>query len=318
MTGATGLIGSYLVDLVMEVSREHGIPLSVIAVGRSAQRLGQRFAHWADATNFSLQEMDLSLSIGSLVADDYILAHGNARPDLLAAFPSETLLSHSIGLSGVLRCAVDNPTSRVVVVSSSEVYGRPSDPYRRLSESDIGAVDPLLPRSIYPVAKASAEALSVAFHTQFDLDICLARPGYIYGPTYVAGDRRVVAEFIEQGLSEPGASIHVKDKTGARRSYCYVGDCASALVMLLTSGQAAEAYNIADENSEASIAEFARAVTGVVGGGVLAAEPHAPSPGAMHGPAERLLDSSKMRSLGWMPTRDLLNGIRSTIACRRR
>src|SRR5439155_17866915 len=88
--------------------------------------------------------------------------------------------------------------ARVLQASTSEVYGDPA--VHPQPESYWGHVNPVGPRSCYDEGKRCAEALSVAYAAQFQLDVRIARIFNTYGPRLHENDGRVVSNFILQAL----------------------------------------------------------------------------------------------------------------------
>ena len=307
ITGAGGLIGSALVDFLLSLD----LDIQVYAAGRSVERLAARFRHWADHPGLCLQAYDATRPFESPVAFDYLIhAASPAAPAAYGAAPVETMLANFHGLDQILRFARDTKARRVLYVSSSEVYGRKegSGPYR---EEDYGFVDLLDPRSCYPVAKRAAETLCAAYGKEYGVDTVIVRPGHIYGPTATASDGRVSSAFPREVLA--GRDIVMKSPGTQLRSYCYVLDCASALVTVLLAGASGHAYNISNKDSVVTIRQMAEAFAQAAGRQVRFADPTA-AEAAVFNPMDcSALDAAALEALGWRGLFDLGQGVAATL-----
>jgi UDP-glucuronate decarboxylase len=197
--------------------------------------------------------------------------------------------------------------ARVVIASTSEVYGDPiAHPQR---ETDFGNVNPIGPRACYDEGKRCAEALAVSFARQYGCDVRIARIFNTYGPRSAVGDGRVVPNFIVQALRGEPLTVHGRgDQT---RSFCYVTDMVSALVAMMALPPVAEVQPINLGNPvEITIAELAWRIIALTASASTVV--HFPLP--VDDPTRRLPDIARARaSLGWYPTVHLDEGLGHTI-----
>jgi UDP-glucuronate decarboxylase len=307
VTGATGLIGSYLVELLLVKSATVSTPITVVAAGRSGHRLLKRFAKFARQP--ALQLLDISGGIPEGTEVDYVIhCGGNATPATIGADPVGTMDANFNGMKAVLEFARDNPVERVLYVSSSEVYGDASPAPYALTEDSLGRLDILSPRASYPSSKRATETLCVSFIEQYGIDVVISRPGYIFGPTIASGDNRVIPQFMSNALAEQPI-VMLSDGSRAR-SYCYVGDCATALMVTLLEGVAGKAYNVAHRASDTTIGHIAEIVAELGSTSVhFKAEATSRAPQT---PDRVLLDAAALASLGWVPQYDITRGLTAT------
>lgn len=127
----------------------------------------------------------------------------------------------------------------------------------------VGLVDFHMLRNGYTESKRCAEMLVNSYIDEYGIDAVICRLASIYGPTMLLNDSKAHAQFIRNALH--GENIALKSKGEQRRTYCYVLDAVSALFMVLSKGEIGEAYNIANENSVASIADVASCCAKIVG-----------------------------------------------------
>ncbi|MDQ1630723.1 MAG: UDP-glucuronate decarboxylase [Frankiaceae bacterium] len=316
VTGATGLIGSYLIDLILARNAAEGSHISVVATGRSMSSLRQRFAGQKGSNELTLHEIAPGSDHPRGVSFDYIVhCASNAQPVALSQDPVGTLVGTIEGTNALLKIAASADDCRLVFLSSSEVYGSPTPQRPPLREDELGPLDILAPRSSYPEAKRAAETLCAGYVSQYGVWAVVARPAYVYGPTATPGDTRVIPQFVDSARRE--GVIRIASDGSLRRAYCYVGDCATGLLRLMTSGRSGEAYNISDAASVASIREVAEGVGRIVHAPVEFVDPrHASAtPVGLH---QGILDTARLEALGWSPRTGLELGLTRTIAMRGR
>jgi nucleoside-diphosphate-sugar epimerase len=102
-------------------------------------------------------------------------------------------------------------------------------------ESYWGHVNPIGPRSCYDEAKRYAEALTMAYHRRYELNVKIARIFNTYGPLMRPDDGRVVSNFCWQALHNKPLTIY-GDGTQTR-SFCYIDDMIEGLYRLLLSDE---------------------------------------------------------------------------------
>ena len=312
VTGATGLIGSCLTDVLLCANRTRGAAFRVLALGRSEEKLRARFAY-ADEKEIGFLAQDICAPINCEEAPDYVVhAASNADPRTYALYPAETLLTNIRGAENVLRfCAEKAPSARVLLTSTFEVYGKKenTDVY---TETDFGETDVNAVRSCYPESKRCAEILFRCWAEEYGLNGVIARLSSIYGPTMAANDSKAHAQFLRRALA--GQSILLKSEGLQRRSYTYVMDAVDGLLYLLFHPTASGAYNVSNENSVAAIREVAETVAAVAGVEVAFELPDETERRGFSRPQNCVLDNARLRALGWQGRYPLRDGIAQTYA----
>ena len=140
-----------------------------------------------------------------------------------------------------------------------------------------------------------------------DLDVKVVRPGYIYGAQITSENSRADAQFLRNAIERK--NIIMKSLGQQRRSYCYVADAVSAILLVLFKGEKVAAYNIANKESEATIAEYAKALADARKIKVIFEVPDEVEKAGYSQVKNSLLDDSKLRDLGWTPHYDLKSGV---------
>lgn len=293
VTGATGLIGGCLVDMLMMNPIKEYV---VFASGRNMERGKIRFKDYIQDSDFHLIKYDVLEPLVSDVTFDYIIhAASNGSPNFFTQKPVEVMKSNIQGVCNLIEYGLTHGMKRMLYVSSGEVYGEGDG--RVFTEDYSGYVNPTLPRSCYPSSKRAAETLCASYAVEYGADVVIARPCHIYGPYFTEQDNRVYAQFIRNVVRNE--DIVMKSTGEQFRSWCYVVDCASALLYILLKGERGQAYNIADESSIISIKELAEIVAEIGNKKVIMDVPTDVERKGFNLVTKSVFSTTKIRSLGW-------------------
>ena len=257
----------------------------------------------ASEPRFTLVEHDVSTGVPVGGNVDAVLHFASpASPVDYHAHPIETLEVGSIGTQHALDLALAND-ARFLLASTSEIYGDPL--VHPQSESYLGNVNSVGPRSIYDEAKRYAEAITMAYHRLHALDTKIVRIFNVYGPNLWPSDGRAVSNFLAQALN--GRPITIYGTGDQTRSFCFVDDEVEGILALLESDHVGP-MNIGSPD-EFTILELAETVLEVTGSSVkLVFEPL-----PVDDPQRRRPDISlAQRVLGWKPAVDLREGLTRT------
>ena len=312
VTGATGLICSAVVDLLLRYNDTHAGTISILVAGRSIERLVSRFCENVERSDIQFLEYDSSKSnvLPSMNVDYIIHGASNASPSKIMKEPVETMLSNFLGLKELMEFAISNNTKRLLFISSSEVYGGKDDsePYK---ENQYGYIDLLQPRNSYSVSKRAAETLCISYAAEYDVNTVIVRPGHIYGPTASKDDNRVSSAWAYAVAR--GEDIIMKSDGSQIRSYCYCLDCATAILRVLLDGKNTFAYNISNPRSIISIREMAELLTRSAGVQLKCELPTHEEKHSFNPMKNSSLNSSELESLGWKGIFDAEEGFSHTI-----
>lgn len=312
VTGATGTIGSFLVDMFLYANKMYETNITIYALGRSRQRLDKRFGV-VKTDQLHFVEHDVNEEIDYDFPVDYIIhAASNAYPASFSNDPVGTVMSNILGTYRMLEYGKFHGTKRFLFVSSGEVYGQGDIMQDAFAESYSGYVDSVQPRSCYPASKRAAETLCVSYTTQYGLESVIVRPCHTYGPNATSVDNRANVQFINNVMN--GQDIVLNSAGNQMRSYCYVADCGSAILTVLLNGKNGEAYNSANPNARVTIAEFANIVAEKSGHKLVFADPNAIELAQRTPIARQVLDSKKLENLGWKGQYSVEKGIEHTLA----
>ena len=311
ITGSTGLIGSSTVRLLVDLNRKYSLGIKLILFVRSVEKARAFFGDLDEVEYFSQDvTKPISFDIGRI--DYFILAACNAYPEAYRKTPVDVMNANYLGAYHVFEYIIKNNlvSPKVVFVSSSEVYGEYECDEHGVVETFEGVIEHFKVRSCYTESKRAAETLCLSYSSQYGLDVSIARPGYIFGPTKLTQNNRADVEFFN--CAAAGNPIVLRSAGTQRRSYCYVEDAASALICILLSGRNQEAYNIAlDPSKSITIAEFASLVASAAHVELIHS---CLQTDAGWSPFSRaLLNNEKLKSLGWQPAYSVEEGIFKTI-----
>lgn len=305
ITGANGLIGSYLAKLLSHINKTKNLNLKIYAMSRSKIKLEKCFEKNIDINKV---EQDLNNPLDINFHCDYIIhAASNAHPKAFSTDPVGTMKTNLLGTMNLLDYAKDN-NAKFLYISSGEIYGNNID--RAFTECDLGIVDTKLARSCYPESKRAAETLCMAYSTQYDIEVNVARLCYVYGGTITDTNSRADAQFLRNAVE--GNDIVMKSEGKQRRTYCYVADAVSAILTILLCGKSPEVYNVANPNSIVSVREYAQTLADVSGVKLRFELPDEIEAKGYSKPLDSILDSSKLQSLGWKALYGIKEGLSNT------
>ena len=311
ITGCTGLICSAAADLLIRWNETHDGSIRILAAGRSEKKIRERFAPYDGREWFGIVPYDAAVTKELDVPCDYII-HGasNASPNKIVREPVETMLSNVSGLKVLLDCARKQHAKRLLLISSSEVYGKKEGGHSYRTD-EYGYIDLLNSRNSYSVGKRAAETLCASYADEYGVESVIIRPGHIYGPTALKSDNRVSSAWAYAAAE--GKDIVMKSDGAQIRSYCYCPDSASAILTALVKGESVHAYNISNPDSVISIREMAHILADSAGVNLRMELPTEEERKGFNPMSNSSLDGSELLELGWKGLFDANRGFRHTI-----
>lgn len=311
ITGATGLIGTVLVDAIMHKNNQDHLNVKVLAMGRSRDRLTARFAGYANDPLFVAVESDITERITIDNPVDYIInLASNTHPKLYAAQPVNTIDTIVRGTKNILDFASVQDCKRVINASSVEIYGENRGDVERFVEDYCGYINCNTLRAGYTEGKRLSESFCQAYINEKNLDVLSARLGRVYGATVLGSDSKAATQFIRNAVN--GKDITLKSAGNQEYSFVYAPDCATALLLLLTKGKSGEAYNISDDEVK-TLRETAEILATIGGTKVVIDAPDNLESKGFSVVTKALMDSSKIKSLGWQSNHSLSEGLDRTV-----
>lgn len=297
ITGAAGFLGSHLCDRFIKEGY-HVIGMDNLITGNL-----HNIEHLFPLADFEFYNHDVTKFVHISGKLDYILHFASpASPIDYLKIPIQTLKVGAHGTHNLLGLAKDKG-ARILVASTSEVYGDPS--VHPQQESYWGNVNPVGPRGVYDEAKRYQEAITMAYHTYHGLETRIIRIFNTYGPRMRLNDGRVLPAFIGQALR--GEDLTVFGDGSQTRSFCYVDDLVEGIYRLLHSDYASP-VNIGNP-SEITIGQFAEEILKLTGANQQVIYKPLPT----DDPKQRQPDITLARQLlNWEPKVDRREGLQKT------
>lgn len=298
VTGGAGFLGSHLVDLLL--ARGH----RVIAIDNLVTGSVENIAHHAGDPAFRFIQQDVTqyLFLDEPVQFVWHFASPASPVDYLE-LPIQTLKVGSLGTHKALGLAL-HKGARFLLASTSEIYGDPLVHPQR--EDYWGNVNSVGPRGCYDEAKRFAEAMTMAYRNEHDLETRIVRIFNTYGPRMRLRDGRVVPSFIGQALA--GKPLTLYGDGSQTRSFCFCSDLVDGIYRLMMSKEW-RPVNIGNPQ-ELTVRQFAEAILRLTGSRSRIVSKPLPQ----DDPKQRQPDITRARqTLKWKPQVDLETGLTQTI-----
>ena len=302
VTGADGFIGSHLVELLTK----NGADVKALSVYNSFNNWG-----WledidclsdVEVVSGDVRDSAFCRNITKDIDVIYNLAALIAIPYSYIA-PESYIDTNVKGALNICQAALDNGVSRVIQISTSEVYGTAK--YVPIDEKH-----PIQPQSPYSASKIGADAIAMSFYNAFSLPVIIARPFNTYGPRQSA--RAVIPTIITQ-IASGMKQIKIGDSRPTR-DFNYVIDTCRGLYLLGMCDEAvSQAVNIGS-NYEISVNDTIKKIVGMMNCDVeIISEPERIRPG--NSEVFRLwCDNTKIKKMtGFQPEYTIDDGLRETI-----
>lgn len=301
VTGADGFIGSHLTEALLSA----GYQVRALSYYNSFNDWG-----WLEGIN----NPDLEVVSGDVRDPDFCrhITRGCSLVFHLAALiaipysyvaPDSYVDTNIRGTLNMLQAARDCNVERIVVTSTSEVYGTAL--YVPIDESH-----PRQPQSPYSATKIGADALAKSFYNAFELPVVIARPFNTYGPRQSA--RAIIPTIITQ-IAAGHREIKVGDLTPTR-DFNFVTDTAAGFIALATApGIEGREINIAT-GREVTMEETLHTIARLMGADIKwVTDPERIRPSKSE--VRRLLGDNKLITslTDWRPRVSLEEGLSKTI-----
>lgn len=317
ISGASGQIGSFLVDVLMHHNERSGHFIQVTAITRNLEKAAERFAPYIETGWLQLLEMDINQEKNEFprVSPDYVFhLASNTHPVSYATDPIGTVLTNILGTKHMLDLGYKGSCRRFIFASSVEIYGENRDDCDRFSEDYCGYLDCNTLRAGYPESKRAGEALCQAYIRQKEMNIVIPRLARIYGPTLLKTDTKALSQFLQKGIC--GEDIVLKSDGTQYYSYLYVADAVSALLYLLCYGENGQAYNVSDPASDIHLKDLAQLIADYANRKVIYELPDEVEKTGYSKATKAIMENRKLRNLGWKAEYTMEEGIHRTMDIR--
>lgn len=305
ITGATGMVGTHLIDALMLLG-----DVKVYAVGRDKNRAMDRLGSYYDSPLFTFIEQDVCNEFPSDIKPDVIIPlASNTHPLAYSQFPVETMLINIKGAEHALNLAVKTGAT-VLYPSTVEVYGNAigEDTF---SEDYTGKLNLATSRSCYTESKRTAEALCQSYIAEKGAKVKIVRLSRLFGPTMLMSDSKASSQFIKKALAHE--DIILKSEGNQLFSYTYITDAVRAMLHVLVHGEEGTAYNISCESCDVRLKEFASLCAQYNGKDVIFELPSETERKGFSVAQKAVLDNTRLRSIGWAPLYDMKDALWRTL-----
>jgi NAD dependent epimerase/dehydratase len=253
VTGGGGFIGSHLVERLLALganvtafvrynSRNDPGFLDLLAPHTKDIRIVSGDIRDPEAVRAVLDGADTVFHLAALAGIPYSYVH-----------PIEVFEVNANGTLNVLVGARDAGLQRVVITSTSEVYG--SALYVPIDEKH-----PKQPMSPYSASKIASDAIGLSFHAAFQLPVTVVRPFNTYGPRQ--SDRAIIPTIISQALTQPEITV---GNTAPTRDFTYVSDTVEGFIQLAQSDAAVGQEVNLGTGTEVSVGDLVQCINAIIG-----------------------------------------------------
>jgi UDP-glucose 4-epimerase len=300
VTGGAGFIGSHLVDALIARGDRVGVidDCSTGSLDNLAAALAGghcEFVHGSVCDDLALDELctrlkpELVIHLAAAVGVKRILERQVA-----------SIVTNVRGTECVLRAAAQHGARRVLVASTSEVYGKQDKlPFREDDDAVLGSTG--LHRWSYACAKMLDEFLALAWHRERGLGVVVTRFFNVTGPRQSPAYGMVLPRFCRSALA--GGTLEVHGDGEQTRTFLHVADAVAAVLALAGCDAAVGRVVNVGGTEEVSIRALARAVQAAAGSGSVGLVPYGTAyPAGFEDMRRRVPDTSRLRQLtGWQP-----------------
>ena len=292
ISGGTGFIGSFLIDVVRYRNARYNDNIKIVSLSR-------RGADSDDVVQYL--KADITQQIVYDGDADFVLhLASNTHPKQYAEDPVGTIMTNIIGCDNLLKIAVEKK-ARFLLASSVEIYGEGIE--TPVDEKYSGYIDCNQARAGYNEAKRTCEALCQSYRNQYGVDAVIVRLARIFGADKKQ-DTKAMSQFMNKALL--GEDIVLKSQGNQRFSYCYVADAVSGIFKVLLDGVDGEAYNIAGEDECMNLRDYAQYMAGLANKNVIMQiEENQSASKASYA----LMDIEKIKGIGWKPLYSVKEGL---------
>lgn len=305
VTGASGLIGQYLVLVLNTLNELYNLKINVFATSRNLSKYKNI---WFPINLIESDIVNLKLPNG---ITHILHTAGLASSDKYNKFPCEVINTSFIGTKQLLDYSIRNKTS-FLYFSSGEVFGETSKTL--VDETYVGVLDHTKIRSCYGESKRLIENLCLCYNHQYGIDVRIVRPDHTYGPTVdLNTDARVFAQFVKNIVLKENISL--KSTGEAIRTFCYLSDATDGYFRVLLNGVPGNIYNVSNPNGRIKIIDLANTLISMFSNYGLKVIYSKHGEGYLDNPHQNRpsLDVTKLTKLGYYPKIDIETGFYRTI-----
>lgn len=299
VTGGAGFIGSNYVRWLMDHSGDEVTVYDALTYAGNRSTLEQVERDFASRYRFVHANIcDLDAFSEAVAGHDAVVHFAaESHVDRSIAGPEDFVVTNCVGTNAVMHACRQLGVGRVVHISTDEVYGS-------VETGDSVESDLLEPRSPYSASKAGSDLIALSYHTTYGLPVMVTRSSNNFGPWQYP--EKVIPLFATNLLD--GIKVPLYGDGLNRRDWLYVADNCAAVDTVLRKGSPGQIYNIGAGN-ELTNRDLTGRLLALAGAG----EEMIDYVEDRLGHDRRYsVDISKMRALGWSPSRKLDDALEET------
>ena len=311
--GSNGLIGSFIIDMIMYLNETKDYNTTVIANTRKKKNIEEKFNSYINKPNFKYYIGDVNKEIEYDEKVDYIInCASNTHPLQYSTDPINTIMTNIKGTSNILEFAAKKNVKKTIFLSSVEIYGENINNIERFKEDEMGYINCNSLRAGYNESKRCGEALCQAYIAEKNLDVSIIRLPRIFGPTVKKDDTKALSQFINKAINKE--DIVLKSEGNQYFSYLYVADAVSGIIRCLVAGQKGEVYNLGNLEADIRLKDLAKIVADIAGTKVVFDLPNETEMKGYSKATTARLDYTKaLNELKWKPIYSINDGLKRTI-----
>lgn len=312
VTGASGMIGSTIIRMMLEYNRQENANLQIVGISRNKETAEKQLGDMMNVPEFIYISGDINVPLENMGAFDYIIhCASNTHPRQYASDPLGTIMTNVLGTKNLLDYAAEYGVKRFVFLSSVEIYGENRGDVEVFDEKYLGYIDCNTLRSGYPEGKRLGESMCNAYGKQKRIDFVIPRLSRTYGPGLLETDSKAISQFIHKAAA--GEDIVLKSKGDQLFSYTYAEDAVAAVLLIMLRGESGEAYNVSDSGSVLTLAELAGILADIAETKVIFELPDEVEKAGYSTATKAVLDASKLEALGWSARVHMREGLEKVI-----
>lgn len=315
VTGAAGMIASYLVYALLYLNDTHHMHIHVLGLVRNENKARRHFGELLAREDFHLLVQDVCEPVTYEGPVDYIIhAASQASPRQFTADPVGTIQANTVGTTRMLDLARERKAEGFLMLSTREIYGAVPPEQDTVEETEYGSFDPTLVRACYPESKRMAETLCAAYMAQYHVPAKIARIAHTYGPGITIGDGRVVGDFIANVIR--CEDIVMNSDGSAILGLTYIRDVIVGLFLVLLNSREF-VYNVSSMDGVLSVKQLATTLAEMFPErhiGIRLQQISAAEKAGYLAHRVPLLQSGRLMAEGWRPEVGIREGFRRTVA----
>lgn len=202
-----------------------------------------------------------------------------------------------------------NSVKRFIQVSSASVYSREAMDNQVPTPETADTTNPESSKLGYALAKKMGENLANWYNQNTFLETSSVRFINVYGENDNFDEKGHFIPVMIRKFIEAKERVDVFGSGNQKRSFMHVRDAVEALLVIAEKGQKGEVYNV-DSNNEKSIKEVVNLINDYFSSKDISLNFDISKP---EGSQRRMLDSGKLKKLGWIPKVEFKDGLNRTI-----